>query len=100
MAAFVGNRAARAGSQGAEVDLAALIGRGNGAAAPDASLAQTQIVQPALFALWYSLADTMREWGIRPATMLGYSLGEYVAACLSGVLSFTDALALVTYRAH
>ena len=33
------------------------------------------------------------DWGIRPQAMVGYSLGEYVAACLAGVLSLDDALA-------
>jgi acyl transferase domain-containing protein len=39
------------------------------------------------------------DWGIRPALMFGYSLGEYAAACLAGVLSLPDAIALVSHRA-
>ncbi|MEV0201450.1 SDR family oxidoreductase [Nonomuraea sp. NPDC050691] len=39
-------------------------------------------------------------WGLQPRLMLGYSLGEYVAACLSGVLSLPDAVALVAHRAR
>ncbi|MFD0635252.1 acyltransferase domain-containing protein [Catenulispora yoronensis] len=62
-------------------------------------MADTAALQPALFAVEYALAGTLMAWGVRPRLMLGYSLGEYVAACLSGVLSLPDALALVAHRA-
>jgi acyl transferase domain-containing protein len=65
-----------------------------------AVLSRPEVIQPVLFTIWYALAETLRDWGVRPAMMLGYSLGEYVAACLSGVLSFDDALRLVTCRAN
>src|SRR5205085_1199665 len=45
------------------------------------------------------LAQLWMEWGIRPQAMIGYSLGEYVASCLAGVLSLEDALELVAKRA-
>ena len=38
------------------------------------------------------------SWGLKPTAMLGYSLGEYVAACLSGVFSLGDALRLMAVR--
>jgi acyl transferase domain-containing protein len=88
--------AARAGGGG--LDLRALVRP----AAPDAAaqrLQQTAVVQPALFVLEYALAQLWRSFGIVPEAMLGYSLGEYVAACLAGVLALEEALVLVARRA-
>ncbi|GCE15704.1 type I polyketide synthase [Tengunoibacter tsumagoiensis] len=56
------------------------------------------IGQPALFIIEYALARLLMEWGIQPEALFGYSLGEYVAACLAGVLTLKEALALVGMR--
>ncbi len=66
----------------------------------DDGLGQTLVAHPAVFAVEYALAQLWMEWGIRPQALLGYSLGEYVAACLAGVFSLEDALALVAARAR
>ncbi len=61
-------------------------------------LTQTAVTQPALFAVEYALARLWMSWGVQPEAMIGHSIGEYVAACLSGVFSLDTALALVAER--
>ena len=61
-------------------------------------IGQTWITQPALFTIEYSLAKLWMSWGIQPHAMVGHSIGEYVAACLAGVFTLEDGLALVAAR--
>lgn len=61
-------------------------------------LQQTSLTQPALFIAEYSLAKLWMSWGIKPAAMIGHSVGEYVAGCLAGVFQLEDALTLVAQR--
>ena len=63
-----------------------------------ARLQQASIALTSLFVVEYTLAKQWMAWGIHPQAMIGHSLGEYVAACLAGVLSLEDALALVVFR--
>jgi acyl transferase domain-containing protein len=57
-------------------------------------------VLAALFAVEYSVAQLWIKWGVVPESMIGHSLGEYVAACLAGVFSLEDALEVVAFRGH
>jgi FkbM family methyltransferase len=57
-------------------------------------------VHPAVVVVEYALAQLLLSWGIRPRAMIGYSLGEYTAACLAGVISLPDFLTLVARRAR
>ena len=61
-------------------------------------LQQTWLTQPAVFVVSYALAQLWLTWGVEPQAMIGHSIGEYVAACLAGVFSLEEALALLALR--
>ena len=87
------------------LNLRALLGHGEGDGShyhPEATqrLNQTVLAQPALFVIEYALAQLWLSWGFRPQAMIGYSLGEYVAACLAGVMSLEHTLAVIAKRAQ
>jgi thioester reductase-like protein len=89
---------ASSGASARRPDLRAMLGRGG--QRPASELDRTLYAQPAVFAVEYALAKLLMEWGIRPQSLVGYSLGEYTAACIAGVLSLADALTLVARRAR
>ncbi|NEO58120.1 MAG: AMP-binding protein [Okeania sp. SIO3B5] len=59
---------------------------------------RTAYTQPSLFAVAYSLFKLWQSWGIEATAVMGYSLGEYVAACVAGIFSLEDGLNLVAQR--
>lgn len=59
---------------------------------------QTQATQPLLFSFEYALAKLLISWGYKPDTLIGHSIGEFTAVCLSGALSLEEALAIVYWR--
>jgi phthiocerol/phenolphthiocerol synthesis type-I polyketide synthase E len=59
----------------------------------------TLYTQPVVYLFEHSLALYLIHLGINPRMMIGHSVGEYVAATLSGVFSFEEGLKLIFKRA-
>lgn len=59
---------------------------------------QSEVSQILLFIFEYALAKLLMKWGINPHGVMGYSFGEYTAACIAGVFSLEDALKLIVSR--
>ncbi len=81
------------------LDLRKMLGRNQDADTATEKLNQTRYTQPVMFAVEYALAQLWQSWGIQPVSMIGYSIGEYVAATLAGVFSLEEAIKLVVTRA-
>ncbi|HTE24870.1 amino acid adenylation domain-containing protein [Flavitalea sp.] len=58
----------------------------------------TRYTQPAMFIFEYALAKLWMNWGIKPSAFIGHSIGEFVAAHLSGIFSLGDAIRLIEAR--
>jgi acyl transferase domain-containing protein len=81
-------------------DFRAMMNAGSTVSPAQQKMNETKISQPVVFIIEYALAMMWMSKGVYPEAMIGYSIGEYVAAVLSGVMSIDDALMLVTKRAQ
>ena len=59
---------------------------------------KTNYTQPLLFSYEYSLARLWQHWGVEPDALIGHSMGEIVAATISGLFTLEQALSLVFHR--
>lgn len=84
-----------------KMDLRAMLGRGPATVDPaEARLNKTIHSQPLVFIIEYALGCLWLARGLQPRAMIGYSIGEYTAACLAGVVAVEDVLRLITRRAQ
>ncbi|KAF4633175.1 hypothetical protein G7Y89_g4946 [Cudoniella acicularis] len=66
----------------------------------DVSTLSPVIVQVGLVCFEVAMARLWQSWGVSPSVLVGHSLGEYSALCVSGVLSVSDTIYLVGSRAQ
>ncbi len=59
---------------------------------------ETEIAQPAIFAVQAGLASVWSSWGINPDSVVGHSVGEVAAAYVAGALSLEDAVTVIFQR--
>jgi len=69
-----------------------------GDGADEKILEKTNITQPIVFAMDYAFGKLLLDIGVKPSYMLGHSVGEWSAACLSGVISLQEAAKIITVR--
>ena len=66
----------------------------------DTRLGETEVGQPAIFAMQVALAALWRSWGVCPDLITGHSVGEIAAAHVAGILTLEQAAEIITYRAQ
>ncbi|MEZ2625120.1 SDR family NAD(P)-dependent oxidoreductase [Paenalcaligenes hominis] len=62
--------------------------------------AHTDVAQPALFAFQVGLVALFEHYGVRPAAVIGHSVGEVAAAWACGALSLEQAVQVIFERSR
>jgi len=63
-------------------------------------MAETEVAQPANFALQIGLAALFRSLGVEPDGIVGHSAGEIAAAYVAGMMSLDDAVKIIYHRSR
>jgi acyl transferase domain-containing protein/acyl carrier protein len=70
------------------------------AAEEHSRMSETEVAQPANFALQVGLAALWRSWGVEPDAIVGHSAGEAAAAYVAGVMSLEEAVRVIYHRSR
>jgi acyl transferase domain-containing protein/acyl carrier protein len=63
-------------------------------------MAETEVAQPANFAIQIALAEQLKQFGINPDAVIGHSAGEVAAHYLAGVLTHQQAIQVIYHRSR
>ena len=63
-------------------------------------ISETNIAQPAIFAIQIALYEMWRAMGVHPKAVVGHSIGEVAAGYVSGALSLEQAVLLIFHRSR
>lgn len=66
----------------------------------DSRIQQTEIAQPAIFAMQLGLVALWKSLGVEPTAVFGHSVGEVAAACVAGILPLEEAARVIVLRAR
>ena len=67
---------------------------------PTEVLNETMNTQPCILTTSYAALLALREQGIRPDAIAGFSMGEFTAMVAAGIMDFDDALKILEVRAR
>ncbi len=63
-------------------------------------MSETEVAQPANFAIQVGLAALWESWGVKPNAIIGHSAGEAAAAFVAGAMSLEDAVKVIYTRSR
>ena len=63
-------------------------------------MTETDVAQPANFAIQIALAEQLKQFGINPDAVIGHSAGEVAAHYLAGALTFEQAIHVIYHRSR
>ncbi|WP_284232381.1 type I polyketide synthase [Mycobacterium antarcticum] len=66
----------------------------------DSRMGETDVAQPANFAIQVALAEQLKAFGITPDAIIGHSAGEVAAHYLAGLLTFEQAVEVIHHRSR
>jgi len=66
----------------------------------ESQMTDPEVSQPANLFLQWALYKLWTSWGVEPDMVVGHSVGEVTAACISGAISLGEAIRIIYHRSR